>query len=166
VAEPITLAFELTRAEYAAGAHAVPDRLIKGAAIGGVGLLAVGVGARFETTTVLGILLILAAVIAWAQPWWRWYVEPALHAEEQWRIDEQGCTIHRAGSQMRNQWAFYRELIEVGGVYALVTSRATLDVVPKRAFASEEDATAFVAFVRPHVAVRESEATASSGWTD
>ena len=161
----VTPRFSLTRREYAAGTRAASDRVIRVGAVAGAGLLAVGVAAGLELVAAAGGLIVVGAVVAWAVPWWRWLGEPLLAEEERWVIDDHGCSIERAGSQSSNSWAFYREVVDAGPVYALLTVRAGVDIVPKRAFESEGDLEAFLALADAHVAVRRAAAPAS-GWTD
>lgn len=165
MADAVELQFALTRAEYAAAARAGSDRFIRVGAVLGAAVLAVGVGAQLAAVTIVGVMIVLAALAAWSVPWWRWLGEPSLHDEEHWAIDESGCTIERSGSRSHNGWTYYREVIDVGRAYALLTTRTGVDVVPKRAFATAADTDVFVSLVRANVAVRETPAP-SSGWTD
>lgn len=165
MAESLELRFALTRAEYAAAARAGSDRFIRVGAVTGAAILALGVGAQLSAVTVVGVMVVVAALVAWTVPWWRWFGEPSLQDEEHWVIDDHGCTIERSGSRSHNRWTYYREVIDVGRVYALLTSRAGVDVVPKRALATAADADTFVALVGANIAVRETPAP-PSGWTD
>ena len=164
MADPVTVQFALTRAEYTTAARSGTDRLIRVGAVGGAGILAVGVGMRLASLTTVGAMVVLAALVVWILPWWRWLGEPSLAAEERWVVDDEGCAIERTGSQCRNDWSFYREVADVGPVYALFTIRGGLDVVPKRAL-TPEAAAAFIALASAHVGVRGT-STPSTGWTD
>jgi hypothetical protein len=166
VAEPLRLQFSLTRAEYVAGARAEPNRLLRVGLVAGAALFASGMAARTDLLTGLGITTLVVALVAFAMPYWRWSTSPALHDEEQWTIDEEGCTIERPGSREHNAWTFYRELIDAGHVYVLLDGRAGTDALPKRAFVTEADEERLLALGRAHLAVREAGEAAATGWTD
>jgi hypothetical protein len=166
VAEPLTLTFAPTRAEYVAGARAEPNRLLRVGMVAGAGLFASGLAAKTDLLTGLGITTLVVGLAAFALPYWRWSTSPALQEEETWTIDDLGCTIERTGSKTRNAWSFYTELIDAGRVFALLDGRARADALPKRAFASEADEQRFIALSREHVAVREAGQATNTGWTD
>jgi hypothetical protein len=166
VAEPLKLTFALTRAEYVAGTRAEPNRLLRVGMVAGAGLFASGLAAKTDLLTGLGITTLVVGLAAFALPYWRYSMSPALQGDEQWTIDEQGCTIERPGSRTRNAWSFYTELIDAGRVYVLVDGRTGTDAIPKRAFASEADEERLIALGREHVAVREAGQAANTGWTD
>lgn len=166
MAEPLTLRFALTRGEYVAGARAEPNRLLRVGMVAGAGLFASGLAAKTDLLTGLGITTLVVGLAAFALPYWRWSTSPALHEEEQWTIDDEGCTIERPGSRTRNAWSFYTELVDAGPVYVLLDGRAGTDAVPKRAFATEDEEQRLVAFGREHLAVREAGQAANTGWTD
>jgi hypothetical protein len=163
VADPLDLRFTLTRAEYAAGARAASDRLIRAGAVIGTALLALGIAVGLSALTVAGALVVVIAVVAWLLPWVRWSAEPSLHEEEHWVVNETGCVIERPGSRTQNRWAHYREATAAGPVYALLSTRGTVDAIPKRALGGAAEGE-FVALVRAHVTVRET--SPSTGWTD
>ena len=166
MAEPLTLQFALTRAEYVAGARAEPNRILRVGLVAGAALFASGLAAQTDLLTGLGITTLVVALVAFAMPYWRWSASPALHEEEQWTIDEEGCTVERAGSHVRNAWSYYRELIDAGQVYVLLDGRAGTDALPKRAFASEVLEERLLELAREHLAVREAGEAAATGWTD
>ena len=166
MAEPLTLQFSLTRAEYVAGARAEPNRLLRVGLVVGAGLFASGLAAGTDLLTGLGITTLVVALAAFALPYWRWTAWPALHEEERWTITDEGCTIERSGSAVRNAWSYYSELVDAGKVYVLLDGRAGWDSIPKRAFASEADEEHLIALGREHLAVREAGEAATSGWTD
>jgi hypothetical protein len=166
VAEPLRLQFSLTRAEYVAGARAEPNRLMRVGMVAGAALFASGLAARTDLLTGLGITTLVVALAAFALPYWRWSASPALQEEERWTIDDEGCTIERPGSAVRNAWSFYSELVDAGRVYVLLDGRARGDALPKRAFASAADEERLIALGREHLAVREAGDAATTGWTD
>jgi hypothetical protein len=166
VAAPLQLRFALTRAEYVAGTGTGANRAVRAGLVLGFGLFAAGLAAKIELLIGLGITAAVVGLAALALPYWRWSVSPALHDEEDWTIDDKGCQVERADSRTRNGWSHYRELIDGGSVYVLLDQRGSADLIPKRALASEQDEAAFVDLARAHVAVRERDQAASSGWTD
>lgn len=165
MAEPVQLSFALSRIEYLIGARLGVGRIVRVGAVAGAGLIAGGTAAKLDVLTAMGIISLLAALVAWFLPWWRWTSEPSLHAEERWTIDDDGCTIDRTDSTSTNAWSYYRELVDAGRVYVLFGSRGTVDVIPKRVLESAAGAAAFADRVQAHVAVRET-TTPNAGWTD
>lgn len=161
--EPVSVSFAVTRSEYAMGARAELMSVMRFGAIAGIGLLATGVVAKIDLLTGIGVMAVVAALAAWFLPWWHWAMDTSLHAEERWTADDAGLTIERASSRHQVAWAFYRELVEAGPVFAFLGDRGATDVLPKRVNGARE----LVDLAAAHVAVRERARTeATGGWTD
>ena len=166
MAELLQLHFALTRSEYVNATRTDPSRAFRVGIIAGAAMLAGGLAAKLDLLTGLGLMAVVIGLVAYGLPYWRWMNFAGLQREQRWSIDADGCTVERDDSRARTGWTAYRELIDAGRVYVLVDDCGRSEVVPKRAFASEDDEAAFLALGREHVAVRDAGQTTSSGWTD
>lgn len=150
--------YELTRGECVDGLHAAAARNRSTWAILLLGVAVIAVGATTSTAAVFGGSgLLVVGVLAMT-------VAPAIRGRALWKrrvrltlsVSETHVSMVSPNSKGEMAWSQFRRLDCSGDLFLLwyANSRRLLTIIPRRAFASEEQADSFRDFAQGHLGAR------------
>jgi hypothetical protein len=96
-----------------------------------------------------------AAILALARNYQHgWESQPQLHRPQSMEVEEETVVISDAATRAEHRWDAFSHVLETSNLFLLYTSDHAFHMVPKRAFASEQDVRSFRELVRRTIAER------------
>lgn len=150
---PVTVRFDLTRAEYLDASRAVLRRQWQLLLLPVCGVLLLVFGIIQPVAWQIGAGVVLVAVFVWA--WWfaprqRWKRDPAQSGPFTYRFDDSGIGIDSPAGQVQLPWSRVRSVV-TNKRLLLVRIGGSAVMVPRRAIAAE-DRERLDALLRQHTA--------------
>jgi hypothetical protein len=153
MSQPVSLAFKYTPAEHASAVRLYYARKYGTARSVAVAIVLMGLGAFLGIAgqghiwwIIAGggaLLLCLIATATIIRPAIDFRREPGLHGEYRFEFSEDGIGFRTAHIDSKLEWNVYREVVENRQLFLLFHGRRAFSIIPKRAFASPEEESAF-----------------------
>lgn len=103
---------------------------------------------------VLGAILFLLNCYTYFTLPQRWYkVNPLLREEYYLQFSDEGIVFRTKDAESTLKWGFYKDVWETDQFYFLLYGKDAFSLIPKRAFAEQEQERAFKRMLHKHVAV-------------
>ncbi|HEV2013241.1 MAG TPA: YcxB family protein [Candidatus Dormibacteraeota bacterium] len=145
----VCVTFCFSRAEFDAGMHRMFWVFWQCSGLVVVGVLACAAAVGFTlagdpstslpTFALAALWLGFAAWIYFVSPGRQFRQRPRLKGEQTHCFADGGCTARFVDAETRLQWSVYGEIIETRNLYLLRMDRRGVNIIPKRAFADEDE---------------------------